>query len=274
MKKIKSFIFMLAFALISVFFVENNFALAADDVDSEDALAVINPNSDGEANYKYDGVQYTRARDITVTIKVDDETLALYDDKFEICEYIPASTADNIREQEKCSYYLKTKKTNSFQLTGRQDGEKTIKIYFYSNYANKAKAQTIVKKIVLDTTGPIINLTGGEYIFLPKGQTYTDLGATCVDDSGVLLGECQVIVGEINIDMNKEGYQYIRYTAEDFLGNEVNAVRKIMVEIPEKKSSNLYWIASGIGVAILAAFLFLHVWKNKEKQKQKNSSIL
>ena len=274
MKKIKGYIYIFAFILMAVFMVRNNTVLAADDIDEDDALVVINPNSSGDANYKYDGVQYARARDIIVSIKISDEDLAAYDDKFEICEYIPASTADNVKEQEKCSYYLKTKKTNSFQLTGRQDGEKTVKIYFYSNYANKAKAKTVVKKIVLDTTGPIISLTGGEYIFLPKGQTYNELGATCTDDSGVVLGECKVTVGEVNIDMNKEGYQYIRYTAKDFLGNEVNVVRKIMVEMPEKESSNMYWVFAGIGIAILAAFLFLQVWKNKEKERQKNSSVL
>lgn len=274
MKKFKNYIYAIAVLLFAVFMMNNKSVLAAEEVDSEDVYAVINPNSNGDPSYKYDDVQYARARDITITIKLDDEKLKAYDNKFDICEQIPESTAGNVRLQEKCSYYLKSSKTNSFQLTGRQDGEKTIHIYFYSNYDNKAKAQTIVKKIVLDTTGPVIDLTKGEYIYLPKGQTYQEPGATCEDDSGVILGECQVTIGEANIDMNKEGYQYIRYTAQDFLGNEVNVVRKIMVEITEEKSNNLYWIASGIGVAILAAFLFLTVWKNKEKQKQQNSNVL
>ena len=73
--------------------------------------------------------------------------------------------------------------------------------------------------------------------------------------------------------MTNDSYQYIRYKAVDFLGNESNAVRKILVEIEvEEQDNSLYWIGAGFGVSILAALLFIQVWKNKEKQK--NQSVL
>ena len=128
--------------------------------------------------------------------------------------------------------------------------------------------------MILDTIGPIINITGGEYVFVPLDQNYVEQGATCTDDSGVLLGECSVDYEETEIKKNVNSYQYVRYTAKDFLGNETNVVRKILVEIekPVEKKNYTYWIVAGVGVALLSAFLFLQVWKNKEKQK--NQSVL
>ena len=201
--------------------VENKFALAEEpsdteiiedpNLDSEDAYVVINPNSNGEASFKYDAAQYTRSRDITINIKMSDEELTSYESLFDVCEIIPANTADNTAEKENCSFFLTSDEENIFQLTGRKDGEKTLSIYFYSkaegqnNYGNKAKiSKTVVKKIVLDTTGPVISITGGEYMYIPYGQSYKENGATCVDDSGVTLGSCVVTVGEANIDMNKK----------------------------------------------------------------------
>lgn len=295
MKKIRNYMIAFLFMLIGVFMMENKFALAEEtsneessdteiieepNLDSEDAYIVINPNSNGEASFKYDEVQYTRSRDITVNIKMDEEELASYESLFDVCEVIPANTANNTAEIENCSFFLTSDEDNIFQLTGRKDGEKKLNIYFYTkeegtnNYGNDAKiSKTVVKKVVLDTTGPVITITGGEYLYIPYGQAYKENGATCVDDSGVTQGSCVVTVGEANIDMSKDGYQYVRYTATDFLGNEVNAVRKILVETAAKESNNVvFWIGAGIGVALLAAFLFIHVWKNKEKQK--NESIL
>ena len=279
MKSLKDYIFCLSILLITFFVMSARSVMATDKV-------VINANSNGEPSNVYkvkvssgidenhDGIeelieidkQFTRSRDITVTINLEDEELANYDTKFGICEVIP-----DVRDEENCAYYLATsKKQHYFQLSSADDGEKRIKIYFYINYETKQIAETITKAITVDTTGPIITLTGGEYVFIPLGKTYEELNATCVDDSEVIGGDCTVTVEEANIDMNKEGYQYIRYTATDFLGNEVNAVRKIMVEMKTEERNNSYWIYAGIGIAILAGALFVVVLKNKEKQKKQS----
>ena len=265
MKKIKNYLFIFIMFVLTIFVVSNNSVSALDDV-------VFNPNSNGEGNYVYDGIQYTLSRDIDIAINVEQSELDTYDTMFNICEYISASSIDNTREQEKCSSYLTEQGNKRFQISGRNDGEKKLIIYFYSNFENKAVARKIEKKITLDTTGPIINLTGGEYIYLLQGEIYSELGATCEDDSGVVSETCVVEIEPANIDMNKKGYQYIRYKAVDFLGNEVNTTRKIVVEQIEEKSKDIYWIGAGIGIAILAAFLFIKVFQNKEKQK--NQSVL
>ena len=245
----------------------NNNVFALEDV-------VINPNSVGEPKNMYDDIQYTSSRDIDIAINIDEDVLANYDPLFKICEIIPGSTIDQTREQEKCSTYSSEQGIKKFQLSGRGDGEKTIKITFSYVSGGLSGTYTETKKIVLDTTGPVIDLTGGEYVYLLQGETYSELGATCTDDSGVNLEACTVEIGEANIDMNKKGYQYIRYRAEDFLGNEVNVNRKVVVEIPEEKSSGVYyWVAAGIGIALLAAFLFIKVFQNKEKQKNQSSVL-
>lgn len=289
--------------VFAIFAFENTSVFATEGTGGEQEpapvleMVVINANSNGvsseihsvvvldEADEDGDGLgdvtgapvaenkQFTRTRDITITINISDDDIGSYDSRFDICEIIPEGNAGNVRQEEKCSFYMINKKTHNFQLSGRGDGEKEIKVYFYSNYENKAVKDTITKKIVLDTTGPSITLNGGEYIYIPVKETYTELNATCVDDSLVVNGACSVVVGDTTIDKKKAGFQYIRYTATDFLGNEVNVLRKVMVEIKtEEKGIDLYWYFAGGLVLIVAGFLTVKVIKNKDEQK--NQSVL
>ncbi len=294
MKNLKKYIFMMA-AMFLMFFAANDSVVKADEEPSvtlEDV--VINANSSGEASNVYEvqveieddndeefetyikvKKQYTRTRDITITINIDEETLLTYDTKFDVCEIIPEGTAGNVREEQECSYYSTSHKVHNFQISGRNDGEKHLKIIFYSNYATKAVSKSYEKAINLDTTGPVITLEKGEYIFLPAGQTYTEPGATCIDDSGIVNEGGCVVEFDKNpqIDMQKSGYQYLRYTATDFLGNEVNVLRKVMVEVaPPKEGIDYYWFFAIGFVVIVAGFLGYTVIKNKDKQK--NQSVL
>lgn len=265
--------------VVGVFVINNQLVSAEDEetVSVED-LIVINPNSKGEPVDVYDieekdeegnvltvsKKQFTKSRDITILISISDEDLNGYQETFTVCEIIPGSSKDT----EKCANYSKNEKKIYFQISGKNDGEKEIKINF-SGSSNL----TINKKIILDTIGPSITLNGGNYMYIPLGGRYEEKNATCTDDSGVVLGDCAVTVEEANIDMNKATYQYVRYTAVDFLGNETNAVRKVLVEIEvEGEDNTVFWIGAGFGIAVLSALLFLQVWKNKEKQK--NQSVL
>ena len=84
MKLIKKYF--LAFILLAAgaFVFSNNCVLAENqenpsqeeevidpNFDGEDFYAVLNPNSLGEPNHKYDNVQYTKARDISIKIDFD-----------------------------------------------------------------------------------------------------------------------------------------------------------------------------------------------------------
>ncbi len=282
MKKIRMYLYTLILALVSIFVMHSNNLFAMEEV-------VINPNSNGEATYIFDvneqtgtkengepeyglvSKQFAKSRDISVKLILDEEALALYDSKFTICEVIPENNAGNTRETRECSTYLTSKSINGIQLKGRGDGEKTIEINLFSSYANGTIAKTITRKIYVDTTGPVITLNGGEYLYLTSGEKYQELGATCVDANNVEGYTCKVVVEKANINMSNPDFQYVKYTATDFLGNEVNVYRKVLVEVKKKKSYMKLIIGIG-GVIVLAGGLTYIVLRNKEKQK--NQSVL
>lgn len=282
MKKIRMYLYTLILALVSIFVMHSNNLFAMEEV-------VINPNSNGEATYIFNvkeqtgtnekgepeytlsPKQFARSRNVVVKLILDEEGLNAYDSKFEICEVIPENNAGNTRETRECSTYLTSKSTNSIQLRGRGDGEKVVEINLYSNYASNSIAKTISKSIFLDTTGPVITLNGGEYLYLTSDEKYQELGATCTDANSVEGYTCEVVIEKVNIDMKNPNFQYITYTATDFLGNETNVYRKVNVE-QKKKKDYTGWIYGGAGIVVLIAALTYVVIRNKEKQK--NQSVL
>lgn len=282
MKKIRMYIYTLILTLVSVFVMHSNKLLALEEV-------VINPNSNGEATYMFTvneqtGVndkgepeytqvtkQFARSRDITIKLILDEVALSTYDSKFTICEVIPENNAGNNREIKRCSEYLTSKSTNTIQLSGRGDGEKVIEINLYSNFANNVIAKTISKSVFIDTTGPVITLVGGEYLYLTSDDKYKELGASCADANNVEGYTCKVEIDKTNINMSISDFQYIKYTAVDFLGNETNVYRKVSVEQKKKKDYS-GWIYGGAGIFVLIAALTYIVVRNKEKQR--NQSVL
>lgn len=259
--------------------------------------AVINANSNGEPRDVYyentynedtgeliavTAKQYTRTRDITITLNQDAINLendggAKYED-FIVCEvlYIEEDEQQIIEHKDNCTKFPVSEKNLNYQIKSENDGEKQIVLIF--NYEGKTQwtqeDDIIVKKITLDTMGPVITLNGGEYVFVPSGNTYEEQEATCEDDSGVATeGGCKVTIEETTIDMKKTGFQYIRYTATDFLGNETNVLRKVMVEVVEDKGGiDLYWyFAIGFLVIVVLSLGYIVI---KNKDKQKNQSVL
>lgn len=306
MKKIKLFIFVL-FSMILSFASVNVKAEGEGQGEGEETPVlehvVINANSSGEATNVFDVVvkneaeeetpeegegtepapvvtekkQFTRTRDITLTINASEEILNKYD-SFVVCEVLRINDDEEkiVVGIDECPKYSLSNKVHNYQLRSPYDGEKEI--YIIYDYEGKSKwsqaKDLITKNIVLDTTGPVININNGEYVYVTFGNTYTEMGAECIDDSLVSIeGGCSVVVEDTQIDKNKEGYQYIRYTATDFLGNETNVLRKVMMEVKtEEKGIDLYWYVAGGLVFIVAGFLTVKVIKNKDKQK--NQSVL
>lgn len=281
MKKITNYMLLIMSMMIG-FFCMNFSLVEAEDAEEEveEEKIVVNPKSDGTAAYVFDvetkddegnvtdvqPTQFTKSRDISVSINYSEQELSSYDDIFNVCEIIRTNNAT----REQCSQYTKAEKKVYFQIVSANDGDKEIAVRFFQSRVKKLE---VVKKIVLDTTGPVITLNGGEYLYIPLKDNYVEQNAVCTDDSLYTEGNCVVEVEKANIDKTIDTYQYVRYKAVDFLGNETNAVRKVLVEIQTDDTGNtLYWVGAGFGVAVLAALLFLQVWKNKEKQK--NQSVL
>ena len=134
------------------------------------------------------------------------------DDQFDVCEVlVTTSNTGKVTKKETCILFHVSNDDNRYQLNDFNDGEKTLNIYFYTknNYGNKADStlkRKVVKKIIVDTMSPVITITGGDNVYIPKGSGYVESGATCIDDSGVVSEEgCKVTIEPTTIDLNKSG---------------------------------------------------------------------
>ena len=77
-----------------------------------------------------------------------------------------------------------------------------------------------------DVVAPVITVKGAEKVEIAHGSTYTDLGATAVDDVDGDLTDSIKVSG--SIDTNTYGEQYITYTVTDSSGN-VGEFKRIVV---------------------------------------------
>lgn len=285
MKKVKKYLITIISMLFAFFIVDNDgvgalqdFVVINADVNGAPTnVHFVEVSVDGQTGgAETEAKQFTRTRDITLTVNAPSTILNKYED-FIVCDVIIISDDQKKIDSDNCPKYSLSQNVHNYQLQLENDGEKEIAIifnYLGKNNWNSLEDDIIVKKIVLDTTGPVIDLEGGEYVYIPLGKNYSELGASCEDDSIVKVeGGCKVVIEDKSIDMNKSGFQYIRYTAIDALGNETNILRKVMVEIKEdERGMDLYWyFAIGALVITIMSVSYI-VIKNKEKQR--NQSVL
>ena len=98
---------------------------------------------------------------------------------------------------------------------------------------NKAKQNR--KLIVGDKTKPEITLKGEETIYITKGSSYSDSGATASDNCDGDLTENISVEGKVNT--KKNGTYEIKYSVKDASGNENIVVRKVIVQNKKKKKA-------------------------------------
>ena len=79
-----------------------------------------------------------------------------------------------------------------------------------------------------DTTAPIITLNGQAIATVNLNSTYTDAGATALDDVDGDLTSSIVTTGVVNTSI--EGYYVITYTVSDSAGNTATTSRQVIVE--------------------------------------------
>ena len=79
-----------------------------------------------------------------------------------------------------------------------------------------------------DTTAPIITLNGQAIATVNLNSTYTDAGATALDDIDGNLTSSIVTTGEVNTSI--EGDYIITYTVSDSAGNTATTTRQVIVE--------------------------------------------
>lgn len=285
MKKVEKYLITII-TMLFMFFVFNNHIVGAlqdfvvinaDANGNPTNIHVVETGIDEQTGIpKTESKQFTRTRDVTLTVNAPTSILEKYED-FIVCDVVIISESQKKIDSDNCPKYSLRQNVHNYQLQLESDGEKEIAIifnYLGKNNWNSLQDDIIVKKIVLDTTGPVISLEGGEYVYIPLGKSYSELGASCEDDSIVKVdGGCKVVIEESDIDASKSGFQYIRYTAVDALGNESNILRKVMVEVKSEGGGiDLYWYFAIGALVITIMSVSYAVIKNKEKQR--NQSVL
>lgn len=84
---------------------------------------------------------------------------------------------------------------------------------------------------VVDGTKPVITLNGEATISISQGETYTDAGATAVDDSD---GAVEVTTSG-SVDTDTVGEYTITYHASDAAGNEATAINRVITVVDATK---------------------------------------
>jgi len=103
--------------------------------------------------------------------------------------------------------------------------------YNVSDYNGNSAVQVTRTVNVVDTTAPVITLTGDEIITIEVGSTYADAGATAIDnyDDDTALSANIITVNNVNTQI--VGSYTVSYNASDVAGNAATEVtRTVNVE--------------------------------------------
>jgi hypothetical protein len=81
-----------------------------------------------------------------------------------------------------------------------------------------------------DTTPPVITLIGSAQVYAEYGTSYTDAGATALDETDGDITSKIVVYNPV--DINTLGTYYVTYNVSDNVGNKaVEVKRKVEVKI-------------------------------------------
>ncbi len=140
----------------------------------------------------------------------------------------------------------------------------------------QALVDQLTTKVDADTTIPIITLKGKTTISLTVGDTYTEFGATAIDDiDGNISAKIKVIS---NVNMNKKGTYEVTYNVSDLAGNKAEErKRTVIINSPPEEITNRMPIASAVrinGVAKIGATLTLSYTFNDIDGDSEGASII
>lgn len=86
------------------------------------------------------------------------------------------------------------------------------------------------KKTSNDNTAPIITLNGQPSLYVDKGTSYTDAGATATDETDGDITSSIIVSNPVNV--NVEDIYYVTYNVSDKAGNAaIEVKRKVEVII-------------------------------------------
>lgn len=100
-------------------------------------------------------------------------------------------------------------------------------VQFYVGNRNDLVTNEPVSDKEKDTTAPVISLNGSNIVSVNLGSTYTDAGATAIDNvDGNITSKIKV---SSNVNTSKVGTYYVTYTVSDNAGNTATNTRKVEV---------------------------------------------
>ena len=104
-------------------------------------------------------------------------------------------------------------------------GDFTVILQGKDAYSSDSYELTL--KVTPDTTAPVITILGNNPVSINEGTTYTDAGATALDNlDGSLTSE--ITVSE-NVDADNAGTYFVIYSVSDEAGNTATATRTVYV---------------------------------------------
>ncbi|MBI3305922.1 DUF5011 domain-containing protein [Candidatus Nomurabacteria bacterium] len=105
------------------------------------------------------------------------------------------------------------------------------------------QATEVIRTVqIVDTTKPVITLTGSSTINLTVGDTYTEQGATASDNYNTGL---TVTIGGDSVDTTATGTYTVTYDAVDSSGNTADQITRIVIYGPVPASSAAGSVVSG-----------------------------
>ena len=111
------------------------------------------------------------------------------------------------------------------RVESRDGGDGYIYYSVTDSAGNTAETRREVK--YKDTTSPVISLIGGEYMVLTVGDSFSDPGATALDNAD---GDISArISGSGSVDSSAMGIYTLTYAVRDKAGNGAQAVRTVTV---------------------------------------------
>ena len=97
------------------------------------------------------------------------------------------------------------------------------------NSATATRTVIVSTSAVVDTTPPVITITGSQTVNLTVGDSYTDAGATATDETDGDLTSSISASG--SVDTSTAGTSSITYTVNDAAGNSATATRTVIVSV-------------------------------------------
>jgi len=98
--------------------------------------------------------------------------------------------------------------------------------YTYTDTSGNQSVEMSRTVTVIDTTAPVITLTGGDTIYIEVGESYTELGAMYTDNDGTA-GDA--IVSGDTVDTDTVGNYVVEYDIEDTNGNSAATVSRTII---------------------------------------------